>query len=266
MAMDPTLAEPVTALGIIVRDRRQWLAARPLFEQALAMQPGDASVHFYRGQWLIGVGYTRAGIEELDRALAIDPLLPNALNWRGYQYLFAGDLDRAEALLARAQAQRLTLTSAAMSELARRRGDFPRARELALQALLLNPGDCFDDSEKGLREVVAGTLGGDAAARARSAQLALACDARHLPRTPGWVVGALMRLGQPAKALEIYARQQTTDDAGFAFRVWGDEGTPMRRLPEFGAAARRIGWAAAWDRYGPPDKCTRVAPGEYTCR
>ena len=78
-------------------------------DSALARDPDDASVNFYDGQLLINTGYTRRGIERVDRALAIDPLLPNALHWRAQQFLFAGDIDMAERLWKRAERGRPVL-------------------------------------------------------------------------------------------------------------------------------------------------------------
>ena len=37
------------------------------------------------------------------------------------------------------------------------------------------------------------------------------------------------------------------------------------RLPQFPAFARGIGMSKVWDKYGAPDACRRVAPGEYAC-
>jgi hypothetical protein len=44
-------------------------------------------------------GYTKRGAELMDRALAADPLLPNALRWRAILHLYAGERVRGEQLL-----------------------------------------------------------------------------------------------------------------------------------------------------------------------
>ena len=38
-----------------------------------------------------------------------------------------------------------------------------------------------------------------------------------------------------------------------------------RKLPQFSEFVRKIGLAAYWDKYGPPDGCQRKSPGDYVC-
>jgi hypothetical protein len=111
----------------------------------------------------------------------------------------------------------------------------------------------------------AGTVGGDAAAQARALRMIDACLATDPAEVPAWTVLSLMRLKQYARALEVHATHVTSDDAGIGLRVWGPDAAPMRRLPQFTAAAERIGWVDAWEKYGPPDVCERTAPRQYRC-
>ena len=41
--------------------------------------------------------------------------------------------------------------------------------------------------------------------------------------------------------------------------------TDARRAPQFAEFARRMGLAAYWDAYGPPDLCRKNAAGDYVC-
>jgi Tfp pilus assembly protein PilF len=137
-AADPQLAQPHYVLGLVERYERHFLAARPYFDKAVALEPRDASTHMYLAQWLITMGYTREGIAELDRAMAIDPMLPNAVNWRAYQYMYAGDTESAQALFERTEALGLSLASrpGRSGAGARRHG---RARCIGSR---LRPGQC----------------------------------------------------------------------------------------------------------------------------
>lgn len=47
--------------------------------------------------------------------------------------------------------------------------------------------------------------------------------------------------------------------------VWSPLGKPMRALPEFSAFLREKGFIALWDKYGPPDLCSKNATGDYVC-
>jgi tetratricopeptide (TPR) repeat protein len=266
MAADPTAAQPVYVMGLARRYQRRFAEAEPYLERAVAMAPGDASAHMYLGQWLIAVGYTRAGIATLDRALAIDPLLPNAANWRGYQLLYAGDVAGAKALFERTDALGLSLARGGLGEVALVQGDVARARQLMapLPSSLTVPCLAHPDTE--FPELLAGTLRGDAAQRARAVAIVDECLATRPAPTPAWTVISLIRLGNYPRALALLATGPTSDDAGLAFRIWAPAGAPIRQLPGFAEAARRIGWVDAWEKYGAPDTCTRVAPREYACR
>jgi TolB-like protein/Tfp pilus assembly protein PilF len=266
LAMDPHLAQPYYVLGLALRYQRRFAESRPYFDRAVQMAPQDASTHMYLGQWLIVTGYTRQGIAELDRAMTIDPMLPNAVNWRGYQYLFAGDIDSAQALFERTDALGLTLAKSSLGEVQKLRGNFPEARRMVAITLKLDPRVCGGVGPDQIDTVLAGTFGGDANAQARSLQLIDQCLASKRAEVPAWTLISLMRLNQFPRALEAFAERVSTDDAGVSFRIWAPDAAPMRRLPQFSEAARRIGWVDAWEKYGPPDLCTRSAPGAYKCR
>jgi TolB-like protein/Tfp pilus assembly protein PilF len=265
MAMDPHLAQPVYVMGLTLRYARHLAQARAYLDRAVQMAPQDASAHMYLGQWLIVSGYTKQGIAELDRAIAIDPMLPNAVNWRGYQYLFAGDIDNAQALFARTDALGLSLAKAGLGEVAHRRGDFVQARRLLGVAPNLDPSLCGGVGAGHFDTLLEGTIHGDAGAQARSLRLIDECLATHPAIVPSWTVLSLMRLKQYARALDVFAGRLITDDAGVMLRMWAPENAPMRALPQFPEAARKIGWVEAWEKYGPPDACERVAPGQYRC-
>ena len=193
-------------------------------------------------------------------------MLPNAVNWRGYQYLYAGDIDNAQALFERTDALGLSLAKSGLGEVALVRGNLPEARRLIAVASKVNPSVCGSTTPDKFDTLAAGTIGGDASAHARALQIIDECLDTKPAEVPAWTVLSLMRLKQYARALEVFSGRTSQDDAGIAFRTWSPDGAPMRQLPEFSEAARRIGWVDAWEKYGPPDACTRTAPGQYRCQ
>jgi tetratricopeptide (TPR) repeat protein len=265
MAADPSLAQPQYVLGLIERNTRHMAAARPYFDRAVELEPRDASTHMYLGQWLIANGYTKQGIAELDRAIAIDPMLPNAVNWRAYQYLYAGDRDNAQALFERTDALGLSLAKGGLGEMALTRGDFAAARRYFAEAAGRNAPNC-GKTRPDFELLGMGLFGGDAAAQARSRAMLEDCVAQATPELPAWVVMGFMRMGDYQRALDLAASRPTTDDVGLGIRAFSPQGAGLRRLPGFNAAAEKLGWLDAWEKYGPPDLCTRTAPRVYSCR
>jgi|KBSSwiStaDraftv2_1062776.scaffolds.fasta_scaffold85194_2 TolB-like protein len=267
LALDPKLAEPYNALAFLARKHRHYTDARVAMDSALAREPDDAGVIFYDAQLLINTGYTRRGIERLDRALAIDPLLPNALHWRAQQFLFAGDTDMAERLWKRAEQAGLFYADAGFSQVAKARGDFATARLLTTSRMLANPGAivCLKAPAQSLPIYVEGANGGDAAARTKALAVVDECIAAKPEKLPIWVPLGLRELGQPERALQMLAQGPTYDDAGVLNYFWSPKWQDVRHLPGFAEFARSIGFAALWDKNGAPDLCHRNAGDDYVC-
>ena len=121
------------------------------------------------------------------------------------------------------------------------------------------------DFAPGSAEVLARWIFGDDAARTKALELVEG----YLATKPAIVTGiapyALIRLGQPARTLEVLQAGPTGNDA-LAFGVlWGPYGRAARALPAFPEFARKVGLAGHWDRHGAPDGCRRVGTLDYRC-
>jgi TolB-like protein len=261
IALDDTLAEPHAALGQTFGHERHYIDERKAFERALALDPNDATTNFWFATSLISAGYTRQGEQILDRVLEIDPLLPNALGWRGAAFFHAGDVDRAERLMRLARDSGLAHAGLYLSLASARRGDTEEAaRQLAAGLRALDTG-----MPPGAPEVLAAGVHGDAHARARA--LALIDD--YLASKPRPVSGAvphvLLKMGLPARALRVAQDRPTANDSMFYPLLWSPVGRDARHLPEFAQFVRQTGLAEVWDMYGAPDVCRRAGPGNYVC-
>ncbi len=267
LALDPTLAETQYVLGGVARHQRHWFDARAATDRALELAPNDASAHLYSAQLLIMTGYTRQGIAHLEQALTIDPLLPNALFWRGRQYVFAGDLDAAERLFRRAADLGLSFANVGLAQVAFARGDYSTARALMLPYFLLQQGapSCLRNPEAAFPIMLEGMMGGDAMALEKAQAVIDECLAAKPAVVPLWAAEFLLRTGQPQRALSVIEQGPTSDDAGLFMNFWGMWGKEALRLPEFAEFARKVGFADLWDRYGAPDACRRAGPRDYRC-
>ena len=266
LALDPSDAEAEAVLGLLAFYHRHFLEARSAMERAFALAPNDASVNLYQAEALIGTGYGRQGIAHLDRALTIDPLLPNALFWRGLEYAYAGNLDAAQRALQRADRLGLTFVNAGFSTLAEARGDHAKARALMLPFLLRDSDNsCLRQPAQSLPIMLDGMYGGDASAKTRAMTVINECLAAKPAIIPGWVPIALLYLDQPQRVLDVAALGPTDNDRAAFANLWSPVGRAARRLPTFAAFARKVGFAALWDKYGPPDGCKKNAAGDYVC-
>jgi TolB-like protein len=261
IALDPTLGEPHAVLGVLYEYQRDWLGAREEHDRALALEPGDVTTNFWHGLTRLNAGYRADGLAGVDDALAIDPLLPNALAWRAYFYLDAGDHETARRMSQGALGQGLLFGDTVLGLLAHAEGDDAGA----IAHLQRGFPALTTELPAGAGDVLAQGLYGDAAQRARAIAMLDDFVAHRHGTIPTLVPWYYLMSGDAARALVVAQDPRTTNDTFFLASLWSKSGAAARRLPQFPAFARKIGMTAVWDKYGAPDDCRRVAPGDYLC-
>lgn len=260
--LDPSLAEPYAALSFAYSAQRRHLEARPLLEHAVALDQTDVTAQFWFGTQLINSGYTAQGNAQLDRTLTLDPLLPNALGWRGLQYVFSGQLDLAQQTLQKAVDVGLSYADQNLAALAHAQGRDTDAIALYARGSrqFLLAGFAADASR-----VLAEGIYGTPVSRGKAIAMIDAYLAAKPKRLAGVVPYALLMLGEPQRSLSLAQEAPTSNEAALSQSLWSPDGRTARRLPQFPEFARRVGLADLWDKYGPPDTCRRHVPGDYVC-
>ena len=262
--LDPRLAEPWAVLGLAAsaESGAGMLQAREYFDKALLLEPDDVTSNFWYGLTLIRSGYTQAGVARIEHALAVDPLVPNVMRWRGVIHLRAGETDRAEPYLKRAYASGLAIAARELSEIAVLRGDASAARPLWTEgsaALLVRTPPGFDEA------VATALFGGSTADRQRG----LAAIDAYVAAKPVNIASVIplwiAQLGEGARALEVERTLVKTDNSDFMAYLFSASGKWVRALPEFPGYLVAKGFPALWDRYGAPDVCRKATSGEYAC-
>ncbi len=261
--LDPKLAEPWAAMGLAAPlSGNGLIESRQHFEKALQIDADDVTSNFWFGLTLARTGYNHAAVERIEHALAVEPMLPNLMRWRGVLYLRSGDIDGAEQFLKRAQAAGLGFAGRELSEIASRRGQNELARRLwadgsdpMLQYLTV-------DARAAL---AAGIFGGSASERGRAVAVIDAYVATDPEFVPGIMAMWLAQLGQGAKALELDRTLAKVDNSDFMVYLFSPAGKSLRALPQFPRYLRAKGFPALWDKYGAPDMCKKTAGGEYAC-
>jgi TolB-like protein len=259
--LDPTLAEPYAALGVAYDQRDRYLEGRAAMERAFSLDPDDLTANFWAAVEDIGVGYTTQGCERLDHVLAIEPLLPNALLWRGIQYVYVGNLDRGQVLLQRAADVGLAHIGVGLQALSSARGQPAEATKQLLAGMRVL-GAAFPTESLPL---LAEGVYGDAAAKSKALATIDAFLATKPKVLPGVVTYALALMHEDRRLLALLSQYGTSNGAWYYHVMWSPLGRSLRALPEFAEFSRHIGWTAFWDKYGAPDACRRVAIGNYDC-
>ena len=258
--LDPTLAEPHAALGQILFTQRRFSDARAAYERALQIDPNDSAASFWLATLLSSAGHAKSAAELLDSVLANDPMLPNALLWRGWAHLQLGDVDEAERSIRRAADAGLTAVGLGFAHVARARGDDAAIVEWLARGLEPFTRDFPPGSSQA---IAAGTIGGQAE-RARALALLEDYLATKPPIISGAVPLAFVWLGESERAQVVAQEELTRNDTLFLASLWTEAGRPVRVSPQFATFARRTGLAEFWDKNGPPDIC-RKEGGDYVC-
>ena len=249
IALDPTLAEPWAVMGLASsQGKADHIAARQEFEQALRLDADDITTNFWYGLALLRSGYHDAGVERLEHALAVDPMVPNLMRWRGVAALFDGDLDTAEQYLKRAQATGLVFADRELAELAAARGDRAEATRLWVSGnwnlLRMLPAEAAT--------VVPAGLYGSAQERERAVRL-IRDWAAGQETVPGLLPLTLVQLGQGAEALELARLKVDGDDSDFMAFLFSRRGASLRALPPYARLVEDEGLVRLWARHGAPD-------------
>ncbi len=261
-ALDPTLAEPYAALGFSYgKFPGKLLDQFQALERALELEPDDVTTNFWYGLALIKAGYEVRGIERLDRTLTLDPMLPNALRWRGNMFILSGDMVRAEQVVRRARDLGLRTSDFTLSKIVGASGDGVAAVALWTTGTKSTMRGFSDED----RTRIAEGIYGEALARQRALALIDAYLAQPHEHVSQLVFEALFYLQQPVRALEVLRTQQITDTSDPFALLWSPDGRTMRSAPGFAAFARDFGFVDVWDKYGAPETCKKIGPGDYAC-
>ena len=261
IGLDPTLAEPHAALAMMHGQRARTIASHEAMERALSLDPDDLTANLWAGVLANSDGYTAKSCAYFDHVLEIDPLLPNALLWRGMEYLNAGDTERGETLCRRAADVGLKHAGVGLHLVSAAHGRIGDARGQLAEGLGAVIGGGADPA---MPDLVAAAVYGDE--RARAEVLALidrALDAMRDGRLLVFIPYSLLLLREYRRVLLLFERERVNNSPLFYFLLWSPDARAARALPEFAMFARKNGFIELWDRYGPPDCGRRVAPGLY---
>jgi TolB-like protein/Tfp pilus assembly protein PilF len=264
LALDADVAEAWAARGAsLSKSRATQVEARDAYVQAMRIDPDDPNAVFWNGLSLLTTGYRRQGTAQIEHALALEPMLPNALRWRGMLYLQDGDVARAEPLLQRAYDLGLANTANALSDIAMLRGDDEASARLWVAGSM---GLDFSMTRDELLLVHRG-VHGDAAAKQAGVQamqgvLDRLGTRKALPTAPLY----LFRLDAPADGLAVLRQREAGEYIDALAWLWSRQGAPVRARPEFAGFLRDFHLPEVWDKYGPPDLCTKGPQGDYHCQ
>jgi tetratricopeptide (TPR) repeat protein len=132
-----------------------FVAAIAAMNDLLAQYPRDKQLHFLAGRWLVLQEEYEPGERMLEKALAVDPDYPAALNEIGYAYAYTRDFDKAFAAMEHyvKLLPREPNTQDSFGEISRMGGRFQASLDHYHAALQLDPK--FFSSQLGVGDTLA---------------------------------------------------------------------------------------------------------------
>jgi TolB-like protein len=262
LALNPALAEPRAVVAVIAQNRREFGAAREAYSEALRRDADDPTANLWDALSHCYLGYIAQCEQRLDRTLAIDPLLPNALGWRSRLYVSAGDVPAAERTVKLAREVGLRWTGVSGAWIALARGDVEAARLATADTNAVFGAGLPPEAA----DAFAGASVGDPKAITESLRIIDAHLAARPARINALVPLTLVRMGDIERGLEVFASHPTSNDPLFLGAVMGTRLVPtVWASPAFPEFLRKTGIAAYWDEFGAPEHCRKLSNGDYRC-
>lgn len=97
-ALNPQLARPFAVRGLVERDRFNWVEALEQVNRAIAIDPASADAWYFRGSLWLSAGYFDAAAEDFEACLDRDPAYEICRKHLSFAELYRGNTDRALAL------------------------------------------------------------------------------------------------------------------------------------------------------------------------
>ena len=203
LAIDSTLAQAHTALGLASVHAWDYETARRQYEMAIASDPRYPTAHQWYGEFLYRTNQVDSAIAEIGRARTLDPLAPIITGAMGLALNLAGrygdcitDMKKGIEL-----APGIGLLQVMIAQCYAYAGDFPRAIRNAEQGARVDKGLAV---REGQLAYIYGIVGETAKARALADKLTEGARTQH----GQWFPVALAEIGIGNKAATLTALEQ----------------------------------------------------------
>ncbi len=238
LALDSSLAEPHTALGLAAVHAWDFRAAEAEYRKAIELNPGFPTAHQWYGELLYHTGRLDSSFVETRHAIALDPLAPIPFEALGYALTLAGRYDEAIEQFKKADEMSpgLTLTLLLLGDARLQMGqtqqavqDYEQAARLDRETLLTKGKLCH----------AYGVAGRTAEAR----QLLSEIELRSRKERASWVTRAICELGLGNRSDALNAMETAVKNHDIAVytaysplldRMWD----PVRADPRWTAILR----------------------------
>lgn len=264
IALDPSAGYARSLLGVYEFAKHNAVGGLDLAYEAYRLAPDNSEVAVRLGTFLLFLGRPRAALPYIEAAIDRDPVHGRNYHALCAAYLCLGDIDRA--IVAGRSAADLGFPPALLAVAYAANGEHERAVDthyglrMLLGSMIMRPPGmpAIDDAARDAYFMIGakGVCSGDPAARALYCQV---LDGLHRTMADPYDISIAypaIYMGHAELVMKIYAEQANLSNVFGLMTLWADI-DPVRRIvehPDFMGFAEHVGFVAAWEKYGWPDR------------
>lgn len=253
LKLDPNNVDALIAAAAVASNGHEHERSARNFQQALSLQPSNATGHQWYGETLLMQGHLSAGQASIARALQLDPLAGSTNTVMAKAASLVMDDEMLLLTARQADALGARMASRLLSLHAFRNGDAEGyARELGRYHAVM-----------GVDPEAAGLLLAAIAGDISKAELLVKLEPLGV-QADNFFARELALLGMHSEALTAMARR-AFPQGSFTDDIWLPEFQPVRALPEFVDFVVALGLDEYWRAHGMPDACIGRTPEPF-CR
>lgn len=272
IALDPSQGHARVTLAIYEFTQHNAVAALDLALEAHRLAPDDSEVAVRLGQFLLFLGRPCEALRHIEEAIDRDPVHGRNYAALCCAHLCLGDIDRAIA--AGESMADLGFPAGPLAVAYAANGEHQRATELyysfriLLGTMFMSPPGMapLDDAARDAYFLFAakGVCSGDPEARAAYCQM---LDGLHQIMPDPYDISIAypaIYMGHAELVMKIYREQPNLSNLFGLMSLWSDV-DPIRRTvehPGFMAFAAQIGFVAAWEKHGWPERIPPARAGK----
>jgi len=248
ISQDPDNGLAHAVLGMHHQHEMRWEEALNEINLAIELNPNESNSLLYKGELLVMLGYTKAAIDIMKKAEAVDPVFANVQTWLYGAYITAGEYDLARRHLEKLIELDPIAGAESEAELALAQGDLALAESLWRDSAIRQKGD--DRFEASLFAALNDPAKTDSSVKFMMENADLS----------GWsgVFGYLARLGAIDAAIEYWhslrVQARLTRSGNYLQYVWDFQSEKMSD-PNFLQFLKDTGMVDYWRKHGNPDYC-----------
>ncbi len=259
--LDPSLGEHVAGLSVLYMYTREYQRSLECAEEALKLEPNDATVCRVIGADYMLYGYPELAGDHIAKAITIDPTSGMEAAWAGEYAYSQRDFDEAKRLSTRAIDLGCDFGYRVLAELHLQAGE--RDKAVASFSKAIHRGG-LSNIKQGI-EIIRLAFG-NAQEQAHANRLIDTAPISESATIPEFIIILLIKLGRYDDAMDLFFNNWTNHEDGVLTEIWSPHNAAFRQSDAFKRFARKYGLTDLWRARGAPAQVDLIGDDDFAWR